>query len=237
MDISIKAFVAQEHNNFENFTPPLARRFEEGIMRALAETMRQQLAKKGSAEVGLPWGIFRAEVVTKGEGTNITPTWEPTKAFIKCLNTPSMDIAERTETMNQDSIDDTLMKLFKDFVAYGFFNPEEPANKAKIDQNKGVRLTDNEAEYFLNEYGLMLVSVGREKQMDGKIFPLEINETFPHGTYNFEYDDDEIKVTFVPDKVFKQILKDDAVAATAATADFTPISEEEGKRRKETKVG
>ena len=237
MDISIKAFVAQEHNNFENFTPPLARRFEEGIMRALAETMRQQLAKKGSAEVCLPWGIFRAEVVTKGEGTNITPTWEPTKAFIKCLNTPSMDIAERTETMNQDSFDDTFMKLFKDFVAYGFFNPEDPANKAKIDQNKGVRLTDNEAEYFLNEYGLMLVSVGREKQMDGKIFPLEINETFPHGTYNFEYDDDEIKVTFVPDKVFKQILKDDAIAATAATADFTPISEEEGKRRKETKVG
>lgn len=237
MDISIKAFVAQEHNNFENFTPPLARRFEEGIMRALAETMRQQLAKKGSAEVALPWGIFRAEVVTKGEGTNITPTWEPTKAFIKCLNTPSMDIAERTETLNQDSFDDTFMKLFKDFVAYGFFNPEDPANKAKIDQNKGVRLTDNEAEYFLNEYGLMLVSVGREKQMDGKIFSLEINETFPHGTYNFEYDDDEIKVTFVPDKVFKQILKDDAVAATAATADFTPISEEEGKRRKETKVG
>ena len=148
-----------------------------------------------------------------------------------------MDIAERTETMNQDSFDDTFMKLFKDFVAYGFFNPEDPANKAKIDQNKGVRLTDNEAEYFLNEYGLMLVSVGREKQMDGKIFPLEINETFPHGTYNFEYDDDEIKVTFVPDKVFKQILKDDSVAATAATADFTPISEEEGKRRKETKVG
>lgn len=237
MDISIKAFVAQEHNNFENFTPPLARRFEEGIMRSLAETMRQQLAKKGSAEVALPWGIFRAEVVTKGEGTNITPTWEPTKAFLKCLNTPSMDIAERTETLNQDSFDDTFMKLFKDFVAYGFFNPEDPANKAKIDQNKGVRLTDNEAEYFLNEYGLMLVSVGREKQMDGKIFSLEINETFPHGTYNFEYDDDEIKVTFVPDKVFKQILKDDAAAATAATADFTPISEEEGKRRKETKVG
>ena len=55
--------------------------------------------------------------------------------------------------------------------------------------------------------------------MDGKIFSLEINNGFPHGKYNFEYDDDDIKVTFTPDKVFKQILKDDDAAATAAEAD------------------
>lgn len=233
MDITIKAFVAQEANNFENFTTQLARRFEEGIMRALAETMRLQLAKNNSAEVALPWGTFRAEVVQKGEATNITPTWEPTKAFIKCLNSPSMDITERSETLNQDTFDDTFMKLFKDFVAYGFFYPEAPENKSRIEQNKGVRLTENEAEYFLNEYALMLVSVGREKQMDGKIFSLEINDTFPHGTYNYEYDDDEIKVTFVPHKVFKQILKDDDAANTASTSNFREITAEEGSRRKE----
>ena len=209
MEISIKAFVAQEHNNFENFTPPLAARFEEGITRSIAEVMRRQLKRNGSAELALPWGIFRAEFVTKGEAGNVTPTWEPSKAFLKCLNTPNMDPAERSETINQDSFDEEYMKLFKDWVGYGMFDPEAPENKAKADQNKGVKLTDNEAEYFLNEYALVLIGIGREKQMDGKIFSLEINNGFPHGKYNFEYDDDDIKVTFTPDKVFKQILKDD----------------------------
>lgn len=219
MEISIKAFVAQEHNNFENFTPPLAARFEEGITRSIAEVMRRQLKRNGSAELALPWGIFRAEFVTKGEAGNVTPTWEPSKAFLKCLNTPNMDPAERSETINQDSFDEEYMKLFKDWVGYGMFDPEAPENKAKTDQNKGVKLTDNEAEYFLNEYALVLIGIGREKQMDGKIFSLEINNGFPHGKYNFEYDDDDIKVTFTPDKVFKQILKDDDAAATAAEAD------------------
>lgn len=219
MNITIRKFVEQEKNNFENFTPPLASRFEEGITRALAEAMRQQLKKSGSAEIALPWGTFRAEFVSKGEAGNVTPTWEPSKAFLKCLNTPNMDTAERSETINQDTFDEDYMKLFKDFVAYGVFYPDAPENKGKVDQNKGVKLTDNEAEYFLNEYALVLVGIGREKQMDGKIFTLEVNETFPHGRYNFEYDDDDIKVTFVADKVFKQILKDDDAAATAAEAD------------------
>ena len=61
------------------------------------------------------------------------------------------------------------------------------------------------------------------------MFILEINNGFPHGQFRFEYDDNEISVTFQADKVFKQILKDDEAALKAATADFTPIPE--GTRR------
>ena len=223
-DLTIKTWTAQEHNSFENFTAVLASRFEEGWARALIMKMRSDLKKFGKSEVSLPWGTYRAETKVKGESGNINVNWEPAKGFIKILN-GDMDNASRAECITQDEFDPEFVKWFRDFVAYGFFNPEDPKNKDRIPKNKGVRLNDDEVNYFLNGYALVLATIAKDKQRDGKIFRLEINNNFPHGYFDFEYDDDEIKVKWVADKVFKQILKDDAAAAAAGGYDFTPIDE------------
>ena len=227
---TIKAWFNQEKNAFEDFGAVLAARFEESWARALVEKLRLMLRAKGSAEVTLPWGTYYAETISKGEAGNIAPKWEPSKGFLKILNDDIQDPSERSAVVNQDEFDPEYLKLFKDFVAYGFFYPEDPANKDKIDKNKGVRLTDDEAEYFLNEYALVLCNLAKDKQRDGKIFRLEINNGFPHGCFDFEYDDDEIKVRWTADKTFKQILKDDAAAATAGGSDFTPIPADKSRR-------
>ena len=229
-DLTIRAWVDQEKNAFENFTAILAARFEEGWTRALARAMKMQLVSKGHAEIKLPWGTYFAEAVTKGEAGNIAPKWEPSKGFLKILN-DDMDQSARSACLTQDEFDKDFMKGFKDFVAYGFFDPEDPKNKDRLEKNKGVRLTDDEADYFLNEYALMLCNLAKDKQRDGKIFRVEINNSFPHGCFDFEYDDDEIKVRWTADKTFKQILKDDEAAAKADLADFTPIPAGESRRK------
>lgn len=223
-ELTIKTWVAQEHNAFENFTAALASRFEEAIFRALSQKMRLDLKAKGKAEVTLPWGIYRADIKTKGEAGNIAPTWEPSKGFIKMLN-GDMDSKDRHECFTQDDFDAEFTELFRDWVAYGFFYPNAPENKDRISKNKGVRLADDEIIYFLNGYATVLTTIAKDKQRDGKIFRLEIGNGYPHGSFDFEYDDDEIRVTWVADKVFKQILKDDEAAAKADKYDFTPIRE------------
>lgn len=223
-EITIKTWVNQEHNSFENFTNVLAARFEEAIFRALAKKMRNDLVNKGKAEVTLPWGTYRADIKTKGEAGNIAPTWEPTKGFIKLLN-GDMDAKERNECFTQDEFDPEFTELFRDWVAYGFFYPNAPENKDRVSKNKGVKLDDDEIVYFLNGYATVLATIAKDKQRDGKIFRLEIDNGYPHGSFDFEYDDDEIRVTWVADKVFKQILKDDDAAAKSEGYDFTPLRE------------
>lgn len=226
-ELTIKGWVNQERNAFENFTAVLASRFEEAIFRALTLTMRNQLKRNGSASVELPWGTYSAEIVSKGEAGNVTPAWTPSKAFIKLLN-GNLDKGNDADAIAQETFDPEFEKLFRDYAAYGYFYPEQ--NKDKTAKAKGVRLTDDEANYFLNGYAMVLATIAKDKQRDGKIFRLEINNGFPHGAFDFEYEDDEIKVTFVADKVFKQILKDDAAAASANGFDFTEIGEGETRR-------
>jgi hypothetical protein len=230
-DLTIKAFVDLERGNFENFNNVLASRFEEAWSRALVIAMRIQLKTKDHAEITLPWGTYSADNVAKGEAGNIAPKWEPAKGFLKILNDDISDQSDRAAIINQDEFDPTFMKLFKDFVAYGFFNPEAPENKDRVSKNKGVRLSDDEADFFLNEYALMLCNLAKDKQRDGKIFRLEINNSYPHGCFDFEYDDNDIKVRWTADKIFKQCLKDDEAAAKADVNDFTPIQEGEVRRQ------
>lgn len=228
-DLTIKTWVNQERNAFENFTAVLAARFEEAIFRALTMAMRNKIKRDGRAVIELPWGTYTAELISKGEAGNITPAWTPSKAFIKLLNgNLEKGKEDSIDAIAQESFDEEFEKLFRDFAAYGYFYPEQ--NKDKSPKAKGVRLTDDEVNYFLNGYAMVLATIAKDKQRDGKIFRLEINNGFPHGAFDFEYDDDEIKVTFVADKVFKQILKDDAAAASANGFDFTEIAEDETRR-------
>ena len=86
--LTIDAWEQQEKNSLITFKAEVASRLEEAIFQALTEAMREQIATDGKAEIPLPWGTYRAEVKETGEGVNITPTWEPSKGFIKLLSTP-----------------------------------------------------------------------------------------------------------------------------------------------------
>ena len=79
---------------------------------------------------------------------------------------------------------------------------------------------DDECDYFLNGYMDVLVNIARDKARAGKTYRLEIDEAFPHGSFDFEYTDDGISVKFVPHKVYKQYLKNDELADKARDADY-----------------
>lgn len=227
-ELTIKTWCDRERGSFDNFTPMLASRFEEAILRSILRVLRSQADsdKDGSAELVLPWGTYRVETKTVGEAGNRNVSWDPSKGFDKLLNGGSMDNVQQLETITQDEFDAEFTKAFRDFVAYGMFDPDAPENKEKIaNLKKGVRLTDEEVVYFLNSFAVVLATIGKDKQREGKIFRLEVNNGFPHGYFDFEYDDERISVKWTADKVFKQMLKDDDAAARSDGADFTPIRE------------
>jgi len=212
--ISIATWMALEKPSFENFNEFIAIRLEDGITRSIAEKMKNDIASKGESTLTLPWGTYHAEVKAAGEGGNITPSWEPSKAFLKMLNDDGASRERR-----QDTFDAEYVQLLKDYVAYGYFYPEEVKDAPAKD--KGLRMSDDEVDYFLNNYAQVLATIARDKQRSGKTYRLEIDEGFPHGSFDFDYSDDVIKVKFVAHKVFKQYLKDDDVATKARDADFS----------------
>lgn len=212
-------WMSQEKNSFSNFNEFIATRLEDGIFRSIAEKMKNDLKATGESSLQLPWGTYTAEAKAAGEGGNITPAFEPSKAFMKALNDDSGNARDR----RQDSFDSEYTKLFKDYVAYGYFYPEDVKNAPAKD--KGLKMSDTEVDYFLNGFAQVMTTIARDRQRDGKIYRLEINAGFPHGAFDFEYRDDEIKVKFVPSKVFKQYLKDDDIANAARDADFADEAE------------
>lgn len=221
--MTITSWQTQEKNSFENFNEFIATRLEDGIFRSLAEKMRLDIQANHASSVTLPWGTYTAEVKSNGDAGNITPAWEPSKILMAQLNRD--DHEDEEEDLHQDTFDPEYVQLFRDYVAYGHLYPDKIGQDAPA-REKGLKLTDDEVEYFLNSYGTMLAGIGRDKQRAGKSYRLEINEAFPHGSFDFEYPDDEtIKVKFVPHKVFKQYLKDDEVATAGAVANFTPVYE------------
>lgn len=209
--ITISTWMALEKPSFENFNEFIAGRLEDGIFRSIHLSLRNQLRDKKTASLTMPWGTYTAEVKTVGETTNITPSWKPSKNFLKLLNDDNASTAD----LRQESFDPEWVKLFKDYVAYGYFYPENTKNAPA--REKGMRLNDDEVDYFLNNYMQVMVNIARDKQRDGKIYSLVIDEMVEHGSFDFEYNDDEIGVTFVPHKVFKQNLKDDSLTENMGT--------------------
>lgn len=202
-----------EKNTFDNFSDYLVRRTEDAILRSIAEQMRVELKKKGEAHVIVPWGEFSAAVTTAGEGTNITPVYEPSKTFLKMLNSDDLEaLRERQQT----EFDENFLNLIRDYCAYGCFYPNENKNCAA--KEKGMRLADDEIIYFLNEYAVVLATIAREMEREGKMYSLEVLNAFHHGRYDFYYNEDGISVKFTPDKTFKQYLKMDVENANQMDA-------------------
>ena len=219
MTPTITTWIQQEKASFDNFNDFVAIRLEDGIFRALAEKMSIDIKAKKSSTVVLPWGTYTADVKAVGEGGNITPAFEPSKQFKRLLN----DDGAVSRDLRQESFDPEYTQLLKDYVAYGYFYPD--SNTDTPAQEKGIRLTDDEVDYFLNGYMDVLVTIARDKNRAGKTYRLEIDEGFPHGAFDFEYTDgdkgDAVSVKFIPSKVFKQYLKNDDVATRARESDFT----------------
>ena len=219
MTPTITAWINQEKASFDNFNDFVAIRLEDGMFRALAEKMANDIAAKKSSSVTLPWGTYTADAKSVGEGGNITPAFEPSKLFKKMLN----DDGAVSRELRQESFDPEYSQLFKDYVAYGYFHPDTTQDTPAYE--KGLRLTDDEVDYFLNDYLDVLVGIAKDKQRAGKTYRLEIDEGFPHGSFDFEYSDEgkdeTISVKFVPSKTFKQYLKNDDVASRVREAEFT----------------
>lgn len=215
MSVTIEAWQNREKSAFENFNEFIALRLEDGMLRSVAERQKQMLQAGEVAKVVLPWGTYTAEVKGTAEGGNITPTFEPSKAFMKLLNSD-----EKDKDLRQDTFDPEYLQLFKDYAAHGFFYPDSKEHEGKPSKEKGLRMGDDECDYFLNGYMDVLVNIARDKARAGKTYRLEIDEAFPHGSFDFEYTDDGISVKFVPHKVYKQYLKNDELADKARDADY-----------------
>ena len=228
-DITIKTWVNMEKDAFNDFNEYVANVLEDGITRSIAEYFHKKLQNADHADLELPWGTYHAEVKGRGETGVVNLTWEPSKGFKNLLNDDS-DAASKFDRNYQDTFDPEYIKLFTDYVAYGMFDPDKPENKEKAAKQRGIMLSDAEVTYFLNGYALVLYNIAKDKQRDGKMYRLEINNMFPHGTFDFEYEDDGIKVKFTAHKVLKQAIKDDSKAEMARGFDYEPLSETKVER-------
>ena len=215
---TINEMVRMDKDSFKEYNEFVATKIEDAIFRSLAEYLHMKLANNDSAKLELPWGTYYAEIKDRGEAGVVNIRWEPSDGFEHLLNGDN-DATSRFDRNYQDTFDPEYVKLFTDYMAYGMFYPEE--NKEEAAKNHLIMLNDAEVTYFLNGYALVLYNIAKEKQRDGKMYRLEICDSYPHGSFTFKYEGDEIKVDFIANKVFKQHLKDDAAAEKARTADFT----------------
>lgn len=206
----VEKFLDQEKTSFKVFNEFMATRVLEAAFKSISRALQIGLKKKDTAEVVVPWGTFTAErrIRNNGDSANTNVSYEPSKAFLEALNGDGKD----RDAYYQDDFNETMMDAFAEYVSYGMFDTNAPENKEKLATlQKGLFLKDNEKEYFMNRIATLLLTIGREKQRDGKQFRLEVDQNFGHGYYDFEYDDDKIAVRFTADKAFKQFVKNDDV--------------------------
>lgn len=211
-EIITKTWVAQDKEAYDDFNEYAANVLEDGIFRSIPEYFRKKLANADHADLELPWGTYHCDIKGRGETGVVNLDWEPSKGFKKLLNDDS-DAASRFDRNYQDTFDPEYIKLFTDWVAYGMFDPDDPKNKDRAAKQRGILLSDPEVTYFLNDFTLVMYNIAKDKQRDGKIYRLEVNNMFPHGTFEFDYKDDgTIDVKYIAHKVTKQAIKDDSKA-------------------------
>lgn len=225
MELSSKTWSNIEKANFNQFNEFVAGTVEGTMFRALAEKMRLDLLESDTSEVVFPWGTYTAEMKDRGEGGIVNISWTPSKAFIKMMN-DSSDSIERENDVYMDDFDEDYLKLMTAFLAYGVFDPDAPENKEKVAKNRGIKMDEADLVYLINSYTNVLYTIGKDKQRDGKMYRLEIDGFFPHGSFDFDYSNaDEIKVKFIPHKVFKQYVKNDFAADVREGANFSELKE------------
>lgn len=225
-NVSIQTWVNIESENYDYFNEFIAGKLEGGMFRAIHEYLRRKLKTSDTAQLTMPYGTYYA-TMKQQDGTAVADvTWEPSKGFLKLLNDDSDDDSNKSAKFDRnymDEFDPEYVKLFVDYLAYGMFDPTE---EDKSDESKRqLYLDDAEVVYFLNSYVLVLYNVAKDKQRDGKAYRLEIDGECPHGSFDFLYKGDKIEVKFIPNKVFKQSLKDDKMAEKVNKGDFRAVTD------------
>ena len=218
-DTTIKTWVNLEKGNYTDFHPQVAQMMETAMHTATQEYLRRKLNESGHAELALPYGTYYADFKDQNGSTVVDISWEPSAGLKKMLNDQS-DSSNKFDQNYMSEFDSLFLKLFTDKLAYGKF---DPTNEDKADSSKlGIYLEEFEVPYFLNSYMQVLYNIAKDKQREGKKYRLEIGESSYHGVFEFSYTDKGIDVIFIPDKVFKQHLKDDAASSKVTGGEFAP---------------
>lgn len=209
---TVERWVVDMKSQFDNFTPFIAARVEEALLKSIAETLRLQLANctgdHKEASLEMPFGTIKADIRTKNDVDNVNVEVEFSKDFLKSLNG---DI----EHVWEEAYNDTFLTLFTDYVAYGFFNPNDDENRKRVETcNKCLRMRESEREFFPNSWTNMIIGIAKDKQRDGKTYTLDLDSVWDMGSITFEYKDDQIIPSFNASKVFKQYLKNGEITGT-----------------------
>lgn len=208
MKSTIETFAAQEKSQFRTISEYVLTLIEEGIFKSIQESLRRQLVKGDTASETVPWGTYTATQQGGANGGNININLSLNEDFQDALNDP-----KGVKAMYQEEFSEMFMKLFTDYVMYGrFFTDETESEKTAPGIVTGVRLSEFLKEYFPNTYGAMILKAARDHRADGEVYKITLCDNVPHGTMEFEYNGDDVTVTFVADKAFKQYLKNDAMA-------------------------
>lgn len=219
MEKTVDRFVVDLKSQFDNFTPFIASRVEEGLLKSIFETLRQKLTdpknKDQSASLEMPFGTVTAEIRTKNDVDNVNIGIDFSKDFIKALEG---DI----DSVWQDSYDDMFLKNFSDYVSYGVFNPESEEHKKIVEQaTKCLKMKEPERDYFPNAWTNTIIGMAKDKQREGKMYSLDLDATWDMGTFTFEFQDDKVIPGYTASKIAKQYLKNgDTVEITNADVDI-----------------
>lgn len=207
----MKSTVEQFHMHikpqFRTISENAAARVEEGIFRAIEESLARQLADKGYAEETLPWGKYTVENMKSGNGGNFNIALKFSEDFIAALD-------DTKKAVYQDNFSDLYESLFTDFVTFGrFFAPDmDDAKKMANEQSKGVRMTDFQIEYFPNSYGDMLLKAAQQHKSVGEIYRIPLCDTVDHGVIEIEFTEGGAVPKFEASPAFKQRMKNDAAS-------------------------
>ena len=219
---TVERWVVDMKPQFNNFTPFIATRIEEGLWKSAFETLRQKMATMPDdhkeASIEMPFGTLKADIRTKNDVDNINVEIDFSKDFIKALN-------GEIESVWQDDYNEAFLANFTDYVAYGFFNPNADENRKRVEScNKCLRMRDAERDFFPNSWTNMIVNIAKDKQRDGKTYTLDLDSAWDVGSFIFEYKDGKIEPTYNASKVCKQYLKNGDISGTESAESDTEAS-------------
>lgn len=207
MRSTVETFGAHVKGQFKVISEYVVARVEEAIFKSIQEDLRRKLRAGEEAKVTMPWGTYTVDNMTTNNGGNYNIELKFSDDFINGLKDP-------TKAMYQDDFQESWVKLFEDYVAYGkFFDPDtEESKKSSGDIVKGAKLTPFQKEFFPNAYGDMLLKAAQQHKSVGEIYTINLCDTCSHGVIEIEYKADGAVPRFEADTAFKQYLKDDAAS-------------------------
>jgi len=207
-DVAIRTWAELEKTNFNSWLPSVAGYFQCCIYTSIAAYLIKHGSAKKATSLVLPWGTFTSNVTDKVSDIE----WTMSKNFDKLLNGDS-DLLNKSTRNYQTDFDDEFTEMMNDVLTeneYSFGKSDSSASGEPAKVDKGINLQNCEVSYFLNSYLVMLATVAKEKEHDGKEYTLPITG---FGEYRFDYDDGHITPHFIPSKEFKQKMKCDEFIA------------------------